>query len=151
MPVGHLAVRSLRTASATLVISAAMSYPAIGLLHALQHHPSSTTVSASADHQHPTGTADHQHPTGSGDHQHATGSGPADAPVNGAGHVDHTAMAIVSGQMDGPSAPTNRTSAAPAGTGAHQHPAGLTAVTHWLRDAGLAVPVVFLALLTGAA
>ncbi|HYN94409.1 MAG TPA: hypothetical protein VES42_11225, partial [Pilimelia sp.] len=179
MPAGHFAALSARTALTTLFFSAVLAYPAIGLLQTVHHQPAPAAEAAAghdhaAGHEHAAGRA-HQHAagadSGSGGHDHGAagkdrsvarhdhgtsanalpGGVAAGAPVDGAGHVDHTAMAIVSGQMDGPSTPTNQAANGAAGAAAgHQHPAGLSAVTHWLRDATLAIPVVFVALLLGA-
>ncbi|MCA2211409.1 multicopper oxidase domain-containing protein [Jidongwangia harbinensis] len=126
-----------RTASATLLLSILLAYPAVGLLHLWHHAP--------ASHAHAT-TGGDVRPTGpGGGHDHGAGSAPRDA----AGHVDHTAMAIVSGQMDGPSAPTNGAPAQHRTAGTHDGPG--SGAAPWWRDAALAVPVIFVALLLTAA
>ena len=79
------------------------------------------------------------------------GSAAAAAPRDKTGAVDHTAMTIMSGQMDGPSQPTNREASTASATASAAAQSGLSPAMHWLRDSVLAVPAVLLALLLVAA
>ncbi len=142
MFVARLGMPSVRTALAALLLSALVAYPSLGLLHAVHHAPATDRGTAAAHGHHRLTSHQHGSAPAAG-HDHAGGAGPAAAPVDAAGHVDHTAMALTSGQMDGPSAPSNQ---APAGA-TQPYPAGPPGALHWLRDATLAVPVVWAALM----
>jgi hypothetical protein len=147
----------LRTALLAVALSA-VAVGGIQTLHtstAAEHATSGAAAPAVAghavgpDHAHSTVTA-----AGHGGHGDAatpsqatggSGRNAVSAPRDASGAVDHTAMTMLSGQPDGPSLPTNR-EAAPAAAAAVEHP-----LTHWARDAALAVPVVLLALVLAAA
>ncbi|HEX8345347.1 MAG TPA: multicopper oxidase domain-containing protein [Actinoplanes sp.] len=142
MSARHLTAVSVRAATAVLALSALFSFPAVGLLQ-LRHHLPAAHVAGGQHHAATTpsdGGATSSHGGAAAGHGHG-------APVDGAGRVDHTAMAIQSGQMDGPSVPTNQDEPRHDSTAT----AGVATAQHWLRDATLAVPVVAVALLIGLA
>ncbi|GAA3932849.1 multicopper oxidase domain-containing protein [Actinoplanes auranticolor] len=107
MPAGRLPALIRRATLTALFLGLLMSLPATGVLNTL-HRP----AAGPAGTQHAAAPA-HEHAAGG--QQHASAGNAAGnlqfAPVDGSGHVDHTAMAIQSGQTDGPSAPTNRSAA----------------------------------------
>ncbi|MHA7220320.1 multicopper oxidase domain-containing protein [Arthrobacter sp. MDT1-48-3] len=185
-----------RSVLPALLLSAVLTYPAVGWLqytHGLEQSAATSTVvvapvdaagpvhqheapadgpslhavaetpaPAKATHEHTdpaAASAPHEHTSevaAAAPHEHADDAAAAGAPTDATGHVDHTAMAIQSGQMDGPSLPTNAgattdvaTVQASSAAKGHHDLAGMSAVKHWLRDATLAVPVVLLALLLG--
>ena len=152
-----------RLVARTLLLAVVLSSTAIaGLqsLHGPSHHAAAGngaadqgTSSAAGSMAHPHAAEDEAAPHDSA--PVGAGSAAAAAPRDKTGAVDHTAMTIMSGQMDGPSKPTNRealtavpTASATAGAAAQS---GLSPLRHWLRDSVLAVPPVLLALLLVAA
>ncbi|MEU8662258.1 hypothetical protein [Actinoplanes philippinensis] len=107
LPAGRLPALIWRATLTALFLGLLIAYPATVVLNSL-HRPD-------AGHAGPRHDAAPAHAHEAGGRQHAGAGNVAGnlqfAPVDGHGHVDHTAMAIQSGQTDGPSVPTNRTAA----------------------------------------